>query len=174
MKIQRCIKCDEPTGRCEEDSLYIGDAGPYCEECFDALSGKKASARNTAPSHYSYSEIQPWDVIDAWELNYYLGNVVKYVCRAGRKGEALVDLNKALHYLQKEVELAESCAFSRTMEAATDDKSLSWDSVHWPTLICTKCGEGMECTDYHKGHETLEYYCGNCKMSMFVGLPKEA
>lgn len=42
MKIQRCTYCDQPTGRCEEDSLLIepeipsGDSyGPLCEECFE-------------------------------------------------------------------------------------------------------------------------------------------
>jgi transposase-like protein len=66
------------------------------------------TARNTCPPHYSYSNIQPWDVIDAWGLDYYLGNVLKYICRAGKKEpERLVDLNKALHYLRKAVELEE-------------------------------------------------------------------
>ena len=37
MKIQRCVKCDEPTEKCEDDSLFYGETGPYCEECFDAL-----------------------------------------------------------------------------------------------------------------------------------------
>ena len=31
---QLCVKCDEPTGRCEDDSLYVGDDGPLCEECY--------------------------------------------------------------------------------------------------------------------------------------------
>lgn len=31
---QLCVKCEEPTGRCEEDAIYLesGD-GPVCEEC---------------------------------------------------------------------------------------------------------------------------------------------
>ena len=37
--LQICIKCEEPTGRCEEDSLEIEDAfgevGSYCEKCYD-------------------------------------------------------------------------------------------------------------------------------------------
>jgi hypothetical protein len=37
MEIERCIECDEPTGKAGqcEDSLYVGDSGPYCEECFE-------------------------------------------------------------------------------------------------------------------------------------------
>jgi len=31
-----CFVCGEPTGRAgrADDSLYIGDQGPYCEECY--------------------------------------------------------------------------------------------------------------------------------------------
>lgn len=32
---QLCSICDGPTGRCEEDSMYIDDdSGPVCERCF--------------------------------------------------------------------------------------------------------------------------------------------
>lgn len=32
---QLCCKCEEATGRCEEDSIYLEDgAGPFCEECY--------------------------------------------------------------------------------------------------------------------------------------------
>lgn len=37
-KIQRCSNCDEPTGRCEDDSIYVGESnsiGPLCEDCHD-------------------------------------------------------------------------------------------------------------------------------------------
>lgn len=30
---QLCVECDQPTGRCEDDSIFIGDRGPLCEEC---------------------------------------------------------------------------------------------------------------------------------------------
>lgn len=57
------------------------------------------------PHHYDYSGLQPWDVIDAWGLGFYLGNVVKYICRAGRKGEAMEDLKKAKAYIEKAIKL---------------------------------------------------------------------
>ena len=48
------------------------------------------------PQHYQ-GTIQPIDLINAQDLNFNLGNVVKYVCRAGKKkGEnVLSDLEKA-------------------------------------------------------------------------------
>ena len=32
---QLCCECGEPTGRCEEDALYLDNLGPLCEACWD-------------------------------------------------------------------------------------------------------------------------------------------
>lgn len=59
------------------------------------------------PSHYTDGrKHEPKDVIRDWDLNFNLGNVVKYVSRAGRKdGESLLkDLNKAKTYLEFEID----------------------------------------------------------------------
>lgn len=57
------------------------------------------------PPHYQ-GTIQPIDLINAQDLNFNLGNVVKYVCRAGKKqGEnILTDLEKAKDYINFEIE----------------------------------------------------------------------
>jgi hypothetical protein len=40
---QLCCECDEPTGRCEEDSLFVESEiteiviGPLCEPCHDEM-----------------------------------------------------------------------------------------------------------------------------------------
>jgi hypothetical protein len=57
----------------------------------------------TTPNHYK-QKVQPIDLIEAFDLNFNLGNVVKYVSRAGRKGEALDDLEKAFYYLKREMQ----------------------------------------------------------------------
>ena len=61
--------------------------------------------KNTTPTHYQ-GTIQPIDLINAQNLNFNLGNVVKYVCRAGKKqGEnVLSDLDKAKNYINYEIE----------------------------------------------------------------------
>ena len=59
------------------------------------------------PEHYQYSSIQPIDVIDAWELDFYLGSVIKYLSRYQRKGKPLEDLEKALWFLTKKIEKIE-------------------------------------------------------------------
>lgn len=55
------------------------------------------------PSHYQAGGLESIDVIEAFELNFRLGNVVKYVLRADRKGKALEDLKKARWYLDREI-----------------------------------------------------------------------
>lgn len=59
------------------------------------------------PQHYQKGNIQVWDFIADQKLDYFKGNVVKYVCRAGSKsGESeLDDLMKAKVYVEKAIEL---------------------------------------------------------------------
>jgi len=45
-----------------------------------------------------------WDFIRDQQLNYHLGNAIKYVCRAGHKDDPIKDLEKAIHYLINEKE----------------------------------------------------------------------
>tara|TARA_R100001594_G_scaffold25680_1_gene50128 strand:+ start:361 stop:648 length:288 start_codon:yes stop_codon:yes gene_type:complete len=60
------------------------------------------------PQYYRRGSIQVWDFIREQELNFHLGNVIKYVCRAGHKYDDIDDLEKAIHYLQNEVEFRTS------------------------------------------------------------------
>lgn len=55
--------------------------------------------------HYQKA-IQPWDYIAANGLDYFQGNVIKYVTRF-RDKNGIEDLKKAQHYLQKLIELEE-------------------------------------------------------------------
>jgi hypothetical protein len=60
------------------------------------------------PKHYG-GEDNPYEaikVIEAWELDFNLGNVVKYVSRAGKKDKdtKLQDLEKAMWYLQRAID----------------------------------------------------------------------
>jgi hypothetical protein len=57
------------------------------------------------PPHYADGKIEVIDFIEDKNLNFNLGNVVKYVARAGKKDKSkeLEDLQKALWYLQREI-----------------------------------------------------------------------
>lgn len=72
------------------------------------VQAKPAIERQVGGSHYKDkgSSMQPWAIIDAWELDFYGGNVLKYLLRAKHKG-GLEDLQKARHYLDKMIEDAD-------------------------------------------------------------------
>lgn len=55
------------------------------------------------PPHYKKGGIETIDFIEAKQLPYNLGNVVKYVTRAEHKGAAVEDLRKAQWYLSREI-----------------------------------------------------------------------
>ena len=61
------------------------------------------------PSHYCEDRTyEPIAVIKDWKLNFNLGNVVKYISRAGRKDDILQDLKKAKFYLDWEIKYLEN------------------------------------------------------------------
>lgn len=72
--------------------------------------GVASSDPISAPEHYrAGGAYETRKVIEAWGLNYYLGNVVKYISRHGRKPGARVleDLAKARQYLEFEIDRLE-------------------------------------------------------------------
>lgn len=56
------------------------------------------------PKHYNMGRYEVIDVIEDWNLNFHLGNVVKYIARAPHKGNTLADLEKAAWYLEREMQ----------------------------------------------------------------------
>ena len=58
------------------------------------------------PEHYKPGIYEAINVIEAWNLNFCLGNSLKYICRAGKKDPSKVveDLKKAHWYLNREIE----------------------------------------------------------------------
>lgn len=61
------------------------------------------------PNYYSSKGFEVIDFIDAYSLSFNLGNVVKYIARAGKKNgeDRKTALCKALYYLQHEIALTE-------------------------------------------------------------------
>ena len=57
------------------------------------------------PAHYTRGNIEVWDFIRDQGLNYFRGNAIKYICRAGFKSPQteIEDLKKAIHYLENEL-----------------------------------------------------------------------
>lgn len=83
------------------------------DQAATALSSLKALAEREAvnhPAHYGGAD-NPYEaikVIEAWRLGFNLGNTIKYISRAGKKGSLLADLKKAAWYLNREIEWLEN------------------------------------------------------------------
>jgi hypothetical protein len=72
------------------------------------LNMKEADPVNHPP-HYKTGGIETIDFIEAKDLNYRLGNVIKYVSRAGKKEtDPVQDLEKAMFYLKREIDVRKS------------------------------------------------------------------
>lgn len=57
--------------------------------------------------HYQGKGLQPFDVIDTWGLDFYLGSALKYIMRSKPGVKRSEDLRKAEHYLREAAERAE-------------------------------------------------------------------
>ena len=65
------------------------------------------------PDHYGGDSIyEAIKVIEAWGLDFHLGNTVKYISRAGKKevDKELQDLKKALWYLERKIKNLENAS----------------------------------------------------------------
>jgi len=67
---------------------------------------QQAADQVNNPAHYQDGGIETIDYIEAKRLGYHLGNAVKYISRAGKKGtnQGLEDLKKAQWYLNRAIE----------------------------------------------------------------------
>jgi hypothetical protein len=69
------------------------------------MSGDKEMVKN--PDHYGGAS-NPYEaikVIEHWNLDFHLGNTVKYISRAGKKDptKEIEDLKKAMFYLERRI-----------------------------------------------------------------------
>ena len=74
------------------------------KDLYDVATDKKPNRITNAidhPSHYNRGKIEIIDFIEDQGLSFHLGNVIKYITRAGSKGDKLEDLKKARWYLDR-------------------------------------------------------------------------
>jgi hypothetical protein len=86
----------------------LGSDGFGCGEwlvMFDDVEPIKQPFKNT-PKRYATDSIDVIDFCKLYNLNFNLGNVVKYTCR--NKGTDIEDYKKAIDYLQREIKHLEN------------------------------------------------------------------
>jgi hypothetical protein len=76
--------------------LEANDKTVYPDEC----AGEEEKYRQVGGNHYQVAKMQVWDIIDAYHLDPYTANIIKYALRfpykAGRQ-----DIEKLIHYAEK-------------------------------------------------------------------------
>jgi hypothetical protein len=100
---------------CRGCAFHADDVRDRCDmsmDIFDCVEheiiwtkvGVKTGAvlKQVGGDHYQKA-IQPWDIIREWKLDYWRGNVIKYVLRCNEKN-GIQDLQKAIHYLEYAIE----------------------------------------------------------------------
>lgn len=91
----------------ESKEAYIAGVESFRQQ---VAAAKEKNDPINRPAHYTAGrKFEPIDVIRDWDLNFSLGNAVKYVSRAGRKDPAktVEDLKKAIWYIQNEIDSIE-------------------------------------------------------------------
>lgn len=83
----------------DSSSLYLKMTGGINPE----LLGPNPSEKVNHPSHYQGHKFEVIDIIEDFDLGFNLGNAIKYILRAGKKGLVIEDLKKAIWYLQREI-----------------------------------------------------------------------
>ena len=93
---------------CDRNGNCIDDTPTYPQEQLADIEHREVVDH---PDYYKRGGIEAIDAIEAWGLGFHLGNVVKYIARAGRKtADSLQDLQKAAWYLDREIKRINSKA----------------------------------------------------------------
>lgn len=89
----------------------VDGAGPMTEDearkLYELVNEPQSPDQVDHPRHYTRGRIEVWDFIVDQRMGFLAGNVIKYLCRAGHKGDKLTDLKKARAYLDKLIQCEE-------------------------------------------------------------------
>jgi len=61
--------------------------------------------RQVGGDYYSMCTIQPWDIVIEYNLSFFLGSAIKYQLRNKDPKKRIEDLHKAIHCIEKEIEV---------------------------------------------------------------------
>ena len=86
------------------ETVYVSTSGQSILEGGPTEAELNGTDNVNHPAHYKTGGIETIDFIEAKNLNYHLGNVIKYLTRADHKGDRLENLKKAQWYLNREIE----------------------------------------------------------------------
>ena len=95
------------------------------------------------PEHYKGNKYEAIDIIDDYQLGFNLGNAVKYILRAGKKGDTAEDLKKAKWYIDHEI-----CKLMNEKEKSKEQRSKRCSECkRYETKNCRLAYGGQQGTD---------------------------
>lgn len=104
--LNECVKCG-----CKTTTLLCADCAVEEQKYLTIKENMSEQKKEQVdhPKHYNHGKFEVIDVIEDWQVDFHIGNVIKYVSRAGRKNDdtELQDLKKALWYLKRKIEILE-------------------------------------------------------------------
>jgi hypothetical protein len=115
----------------------------------------QANERQVGGEHYR-TEIQHWDFVAANELNYFEGQATKYITRC-RKKNGKQDIEKAIHYLQKYLEVYDQMTLPPAKDPYFDAKA-----VEEAYIAEVAARENYELEGYRADGMTL-FKCKHCR-----------
>jgi hypothetical protein len=95
--------------------------------------GEKSEKVNH-PSHYNTGKIEVIDAIEDWKLGFILGNAIKYIARAEHKGNNVEDLEKAVWYINREIQRLKGAVQEETVEKKPACRIGRFDTVSGFTM----------------------------------------
>jgi len=112
-QVERALKQQEEEKmiHAEIPRIYAELENEMVKKTEEKLKPTKANDRQVGETqHYKKLSIQPWDAMEEWLSpdefrGYLIGNSLKYLARAGKKGSYREDIQKAHHYLEKLLEV---------------------------------------------------------------------
>ena len=85
---------------------------------------EEANGNVSHPSHYNQG-IEAIDIIESWDLNFSLGNAIKYILRSPYKGKQIEDLEKARWYIDREINRLKDEMVKKNIEECVHNTSFS-------------------------------------------------
>ena len=162
-----CHVCGTGSGLCPQHVMLS-----------DAVKVASAFGQNiNHPKHYggdtTYEHIK---VVEAWGLSYALGSATKYICRVGKKGDALENLKKARFWIEREItRLEERLHLDNLLSHPFEGKDSVPDRCAYKVSLGIYCGQSAS---KHRREATCEEldcdedkHSPYCKKFVSIGMP---
>lgn len=107
-------------------------------------------------NHYKqFKGSEPWDIITAWDLGYLDGTAVKYIARWRHKN-GIEDIRKAIHFLQKLIEVELACPSTGAVELRSDLSGVAYKNSVGGVVGGFRYAPDVASQDWHSNLNTVD------------------